>query len=182
MPNYRRAITPGGTFFFTVVTYRRRLLFDHAKARHILRETVREVPSNSPFIIDAWVLLPDHLHCIWTLPPDDTDFSLRWNRIKSTFSNRAKPLFHVEQWLNDSQRNHRESTIWQRRFWEHQIRNEEEYRIYMEYIHYNPVKHGWVPQVVDWPFSTFHRSVRAGVYPVGWGGQRDEIAPRGFGE
>ncbi|ADW18511.1 hypothetical protein Despr_2370 [Desulfobulbus propionicus DSM 2032] len=170
MPNYRRAITPGGTFFFTVVTYRRRLLFDHPEARRILRQTVREVQSRYPFIIDAWVLLPDHLHCIWTLPPDDADFSLRWNRIKSTFSKQAKSLFHNEQWVSDSQRKHRESTIWQRRFWEHRIRNEDEYRIGTDYIHYNPVKHGWANQVADWPFSTFHRSVRAGIYPVdlGW--------------
>lgn len=182
MPNYRRADVPGGTFFFTVVTYRRRLLFEHPEARRILRETVLSVQCKHPFTIDAWVLLPDHLHCIWTLPPEDADFSLRWNRIKSTFSKQAKPLFHNEHRLSDSQRKHWETTIWQRRFWEHHIRNDEEYQIYMDYIHFNPVKHGWAKQVADWPFSTFHRYVQAGVYPIDWGGQSEEVFPAGIGE
>lgn len=181
MPNYRRAETQGGTFFFTVVTYRRRLLFDHAEARQILREAVQEVRKRHPFTIDAWVVLPDHMHCIWTLPPDYANFSLRWNRIKSIFSHRAKSSFHVDDWMSDSRRKHREATIWQRRFWEHQIRNEAEYQIFMDYTHYNPVKHGWVQQVADWPFSTFHRYVGA-VYPQDWGGQKEEYARNQFGE
>ena len=182
MPNYRRAQTQGGTFFFTVVTYRRRLLFDHAEARRILREVIFEIRTRHPFAIDAWVVLPDHMHCIWTLPPDDANFSLRWNRIKSTFSKRTKSLFHVEEWLNASQQKHRESTIWQRRFWEHQIKDDAEYRVYMDYSHYNPVKHGWVAKVADWPFSTFHRHVEAGVYPQDWGGQAEESDRQQFGE
>ena len=182
MPNYRRADTPGGTFFFTAVTYRRRLLFDHPEARHILWETVQEVRGEHPFTIDAWVMLPDHMRCIWTLPLDDADFSLRWNRIKSTLSKRSKSLFHVDEWMNDSRRKHREATIWQRRFREHQIRDEAEYQVYMDYTHYNPVKHGWVHRMADWPFSTFHRYVEAGSYPVDWGGQEQETARNQFGE
>jgi len=143
MPNYRRADFPGGTFFFTVVTLKRRPLFHNAEARSILADVVREVRTRHPFTINAWVLLPDHLHCIWTLPTTDADFSLRWNLIKSGFSKRSKYLFHVESWLNTSRKTHRESTIWQRRFWEHHIINETEYRAYMDYIHFNPVKHGW---------------------------------------
>jgi putative transposase len=174
MANYRRARAPGGTFFFTVVTYRRRPLFDRPESRDMLREVVREVRRRHPFTIDAWVLLPEHMHCIWTLPGEGSDFSMRWSLIKSGFSKRAKSLYHVDEWMNDSRQKHRETTIWQRRFWEHQIRDEEEYRVYMDYTYFNPVKHGLVKRVVDWPFSTFHRYVRLGVYPESWGGEMHE--------
>jgi putative transposase len=182
MANYRRVVAPGGTFFFTVVTYRRRLLFDQPESRQILREVVREVQARYPFAIDAWVLLPEHMHCIWTLPEKSSNFSLRWNLIKSRFSKRAKPLFHIKEWMNDSRRKHREITIWQRRFWEHQIKDDREYQIYMDYTHFNPVKHGLVERVVDWPFSTFHRYVKLGVYAEGWGGKTEEATECGFGE
>ena len=170
MSNYRRAITPGGTFFFTVVTYRRRHLFEQPENRQILREVVQTVRQRHPFIINAWVLLPEHMHCIWTLPQENSDFSVRWSLIKSGFSRRAKAFCHLEEWMNDSKRKHRETTIWQRRFWEHQIRSDDEYQTYMDYTHFNPVKHGLVQQVVDWPYSTFHRSVKQGLYPENWGG------------
>lgn len=182
MPNYRRADTAGGTYFFTVVTFRRRHLFNSAEARKILGDVVRDIRASHPFTVDAWVLLPDHLHCMWTLPPDDAAFSLRWNRIKSTFSKRCKHLFHVDAWMNESRRKHRESSIWQRRFWEHQIRSEQEYRIYIDYIHYNPVKHGWGQKVADWPFSTFHQYVRSGVYSLDWGWKQPNVAANAFGE
>jgi putative transposase len=182
MPNYRRSDYAGGTFFFTVVTFQRRHLFHRAEARNILGKVVRETQSRHPFTINGWVLLPDHLHCIWTLPPKDAEFSLRWNLIKSSFSKQSKPLFHIESRMNASRRKHRESTIWQRRFWEHQIRNADEYRIYMDYIHFNPVKHGWVQQVADWPFSTFHQYVGSGIYPPDWGGQKVRFAKQHFGE
>lgn len=177
MPNYRRAKTPGWTFFFTVVTYRRRLLFHKAEARQLLHEAVEKVRHRHPFTIDAWVLLPEHMHCIWTLPEESADFSIRWNLIKAGFSKRAKSLFHVEAWVNASRRKHRESTMWQRRFWEHQIRDDEEYRVYMDYIHFNPVKHGWVARVVDWPHSTFHRYVRLGVYTLKTGEAEQTLTP-----
>jgi len=170
MANYRRARVPGGTFFFTVVTFRRRPLFAQTEHRQILREAVQLVRQRHPFTVNAWVLLPEHMHCVWTLPAGDSDFSMRWGLIKSGFSRHAKGLCHREEWMSDSKRKRRETTIWQRRFWEHQIRSDEEYQIYMDYTHFNPVKHGLVARVADWPFSTFHRYVKLGVYPEDWGG------------
>jgi len=170
MANYRRARVPGGIFFFTVVTFRRRPLFAQPEHRQILREAVQVVRQRHPFTVNAWVLLPEHMHCVWTLPAGDSDFSTRWSLIKSGFSRRAKASCHLEHWMSDSKRKHRETTIWQRRFWEHQIRSNEEYQIYMDYTHFNPVKHGLVARVADWPYSTFHRYVKLGVYPEDWGG------------
>ncbi len=138
--------------------------------KQALREAINDVRQRHPFSIDAWVLLPEHLHCIWTLPEGCSGFSLRWSLIKSGFSKRTKVLFHVTEWINDSRRHHRESTIWQRRFREHLIRDEDEYRACMDYIHYNPVKHGHVRRVIEWPYSTFHRYVQLGIYPEHWGG------------
>ncbi len=169
MVNYRRADIPGGTYFFTVVTYKRRKIFTIPEARTLLREAVYKVRGQYPFTIDAWVLLPDHLHCIWTLPPGDNDFSGRWGRIKAGFSKRAKPLLHDKSLLAKSRISKRESTIWQRRFWEHAICDEADLRTHMDYIHYNPVKHGLVQQVCDWPYSTFHRLVVEGIYSHDWG-------------
>jgi putative transposase len=182
MANYRRARTPGGTFFFTVVTYRRRLLFNTQESRDILREVIQDVRQRHPFTIDSWVLLPEHIHCIWTLPEENFDFSMRWSLIKSGFSKRAKTLYHIDEWMNDSKQKHRETTIWQRRFWEHQIRDEDEYQVYMDYIHFNPVKHGLVKRVIDWPYSTFHRYVRLGIYPDNWGCGMQELPEHGVGE
>ena len=116
---YHRARTPGGSCFFTVVTFRRQPLLAHPESRRILREIVRETRGKYPFVIDAWVLLPEHMHCIWTLPPGDADYSTRWGIIKSGFSNQARELFRRPEWISPSKSKHRESTIWQRRFWEH---------------------------------------------------------------
>jgi putative transposase len=182
MPRYRRTKHPGGTFFFTVVTYRRRPLFDQEDARRILREIIQKVRKAHPFTIDAWVLLPDHMHCVWTLPHGDDRFSMRWSQIKSLFSKRAKDQYHVKEWMNASKRKHRETTIWQRRFWEHQIRDGRDYAAHIDYIHYNPVKHGRVERVRDWQFSTFHRYVRLGVYPGGWAGVNTKRMDERFGE
>jgi putative transposase len=102
MPRYRRTEHLGGTFFFTVVTYRRRPLFAQTEARDLLRKSIYGVQQAHPFVIDAWVLLPDHMHCIWTLPAGDGDFSMRWRLIKSIFTREAKPLYHVFAWMNDS--------------------------------------------------------------------------------
>jgi len=170
MPRYRRADTPGGTYFFTVVTYRRREVLTKPESRRILREVITAVKQQHPFNVDAWVLLPDHMHSIWTLPPGDKEFSKRWGMIKAGFSKRAKILLHRDEWMNASKAKRRECTIWQRRFWEHQIRNEDDYRRHMDYLHYNPVKHGLVERVIDWPYSTFHRYVQNGVYAEDWCG------------
>ena len=182
MPTFIRSEKPGGTFFFTVVTYRRRQILTKPDSRLILREVISEVRQEHPFIVVAWVLLPDHLHCIWTLPEGDGDFSKRWGLIKAGFSRKVKPLLHRTAWMTDSKERHRENTIWQRRFWEHQIRNEDDLDTHLNYIHYNPVKHGSVENVADWPYSTFHRYVRQGLYPVNWGENLASKADINFGE
>jgi putative transposase len=182
MPTFIRSEKPGGTFFFTVVTYRRRRILTKPDSRLILREVISGVRREYPFIVDAWVLLPDHLHCIWTLPEGEGDFSKRWGLIKAGFSRRAKPLLHKAAWMTDSKERHRENTIWQRRFWEHQIRDEADLHRHLDYIHYNPVKHGLVERVLDWPHSTFHRYVKQGLYPVNWGENITSELGLSFGE
>jgi putative transposase len=115
------------------------------------------------------VVLPDHLHCLWTLPPGDADYSRRWKAIKTAFA-KAIPR---DELLSDVRRVKHERGIWQRRFWEHTVRDERDYAAHMDYIHFNPVKHGWVTQVADWAYSSFHRHVQMGNYPVDWGGGAD---------
>jgi putative transposase len=183
MPNYRRVRIPGVTYFFTVVTYKRRKILTIPESRQMLRAVINEVRQQCPFTICGWVLLPDHIHCIWTLPENDGNYSKRWGMIKAGFSKRAKNLFHRDEWLTDTKRKYRESTIWQRRFWEHMIRDEDDFRRHMDYLHWNPVKHGLVKCVKDWPYSTFHRFVKNGFYPKDWGGdEMDEITDANFGE
>ena len=165
MPNYRRNRVPGGTYFFTVNLLERKLslLTDHIDA---LRTAVRQVRAKKlPFHIDAWVVLPNHLHCMWTLPPDDTDYSSRWKAIKIAF---AKLLPATEN-LSRVRRAKGERGIWQRRFWEHTIRNDRDYSAHMDYVHYNPVKYGLVARVSEWTYSSFHCCVEAGFYPTDWG-------------
>jgi len=168
MPRYTRAKQSGGTFFFTLVTYRRRPILTSERARAALRGSVTAVRQEHPFEVVAWVLLPDHLHCIWQLPEGDQDYSKCWGMIKSGFSKQMKSELLREDWLSASRRRHRESSIWQRRFWEHQVRDDDDLRSHLEYIHYNPVKHGLVTRVADWPWSTFHRYVRDGIYTRDW--------------
>ena len=152
-------------FFFTVNLLNRR---SDLLVRHIdlLRETVRATRSRHPFHIDAWVVLPDHMHCVWTLPDGDADFALRWKVIKFAFARRL-PKTEV---LTATQRPRGERGIWQRRYWEHMIRDERDYRHHVDYVHRNPLKHGLVERLVDWPYSSFHRAIGAGVYPVNWCG------------
>lgn len=123
------------------------------------------------------VVLPEHLHCLWRLPPGDADFSTRWKKIKAAFS-RAQPKTELR---SASRAAKGERGIWQRRFWEHAVRDEADWRRHVDYIHFNPVKHGHVPRVADWPYSTFHDYVRRGLYPVDWGGGVPEDGDR-FGE
>jgi len=179
MSYYRRAKTTGASYFFTVVSYRRRDILCDTRVREALRKAIAEVRNKSPFTIDAWVLLPDHLHCIWTLPPNDADFSSRWGRIKRLVSMDCGNVYHRDEWMTTSKKKHRESMIWQRRFWEHQIRDEKDFNHHMDYIHYNPVKHGISRRVVDWPYSTFHRYVKNGIYPSNWGGNGIEFVDIG---
>ena len=175
MPNYRRAFVQGGCWFFTVnlLDRRSRHLIDHIAA---LREATQRAQSRHPFTIDAMVVLPDHLHAVWTLPTDDTDFSLRWRLIKIAVAqaiSKSEPRSAVRVARG-------ERGIWQRRFWEHLIRNDEDFRRHVEYCYINPVKHGLVGRVRDWPHSSFHRDVREGLFPEDWAG---DTSPSGdFGE
>jgi putative transposase len=114
------------------------------------------------------------MHCIWTLPADDADFSRRWSEIKRRVSNAIGGEFLTPAMLTESRTKRRESTIWQRRFWEHVIRNERDLMRHLDYIHFNPVKHGYVTRAIDWPYSTFRRYVRDGIYPSDWGGAADQ--------
>ena len=186
MPNYRRAHAKGGTFFFTVVSYQRRPILCKDDIRGALRGAVRVVQSERPFYIDAWVLLPDHLHCVWTLPSDDSDFSTRWAMIKryvtkSTVGCVSRTVIDGAQSAPYTRAKRNEGLVWQRRFWEHTVRNQQDLKRCVDYVHWNPVKHGHVSNVTDWPFSTFHQYVRRGVYAQDWGGSIT-IEERGFGE
>jgi putative transposase len=167
MSNYRRSYCQAGTYFFTVVAYDRRPIFCEPIFRTALRNAIKETQLELPFDIDAWVLLPDHLHCIWTLPSNDDNFSIRWAKIKRNVTKQCSCL-HSQQLMTPSKYKRKESTLWQRRFWEHQIRSEQDFAHHADYIHYNPVKHGYVKQVADWQYSTFHRYVKQGFYPQNW--------------
>jgi putative transposase len=175
MPNYRRAFVSGGCWFFTsnLLDRSRTLLTDHIDA---LREGTRRAQQAFPFHIDAVVVLPDHIHCIWTLPVGDGDFSMRWRLIKQHFSRSIRP----EERLDAVRQRRGERGIWQRRFWEHLIRDEDDYARHVEYCYINPVKHGLVTRVSEWPHSSFHRDVAAGIFPADWGG--DFNMPGEFGE
>ena len=170
MPDYRRAWCPGGTWFFTVNLLERHgndLLTRHV---NVLREAVRVVRQRYPFIIHGWVVLPDHLHCVIELPPNDTNFSTRWRLIKIGFS---KALPRTER-LSSVRQRRGERGIWQRRYWEHRIRDDADFQAHMDYVHINPVKHGLVTRVAQWPHSTFHRLVEQGIYPADWAGGNEE--------
>ena len=165
MTDYRRNRLEGGTYFFTVNLLDRR---SDLLVRSIddLRSAVRLSLTVAPYHIDAWVVLPDHLHCVWTLPNGDADFSSRWRAIKARFSRSIDP----GEDRSSSRISRGERGIWQRRFWEHTIRDDRDYAAHLDYIHFNPVKHGLVPEPRLWPFSTFHRDVSRGLYPATWGG------------
>ncbi len=168
MVNYRRNLVPGGSYFFTANLRDRssRLLTEHAA---LLRDALMAVKRRQPFHTNAIVILPDHLHTIWTLPEGDDDYPARWKAIKSVFTRAAiKAGAQIE-------RNARgECALWQRRYWEHTIADEEDYRKHVDYIHFNPVKHGWAKYVKDWPHSSFHRYVRQGILSLDWAGGGEE--------
>jgi len=170
MPNYRRSFIAGGCFFFTVTLRDRRstLLTDHIE---LLRRCVRTVRRAHPFAIDAWVVLPDHMHCIWTLPNGAIDYPTRWRLIKLLFS---RDLPNISE-RSSCQVARREKGIWQRRYWEHTIRNELDFNHHVDYVHVNPVKHGFVTRVSDWPYSTFHRFVKAGILSSDWGSDISDL-------
>jgi len=172
---YRRSDVAGGTYFFTVNLQNRnhttlideidllRLVFSSTKTRH-------------PFEIEAMVVLPDHLHCIWTLPPDEHDFAKRWRVIKAAFSRGIAKSNSV----NEGEVRRRERGIWQRRYWEHLIRDDTDYVRHIDYIHFNPVKHGYVNRASDWPYSSIQRYIRSGDIDSDWGVSNEFVGT--FGE
>ncbi len=164
--DYRRLWHAGGTYFFTINLLKRHnnhLLVENIDA---IKNAINRVKQYHPFIIHAWVILPEHMHCIIELPKDDHDFATRIRLIKIYFS---KAIPKTER-LSATRKRRGERGIWQRRYWEHVIRNQADFNAHMDYVHINPVKHGWVEQVKDWPHSTFHHCVKQGIYPEDWGG------------
>jgi putative transposase len=171
---YRRADVAGGTYFFTVNLADRssRLLVEHIDE---LRAAVKVVKKRHPFEILAWVVLPEHMHAIWTLPDGDGDFSGRWALIKSGFS---RALARKEA-ISPSRTARRERGIWQRRYWEHLIRNEIDLQRHVDYVHINPVKHGYVKRAADWPHSSIHRHIERGWLAEDWACEPDAIGSVG---
>ncbi len=164
MVRYRRNFAPGGTYFFTVTLADRTssALVDHVSA---LRTAIRVARHERPFTIEAIVILPEHLHCIWTLPPGDADFSGRWRRIKAHFTHRL-----VSAGVPVARHRNGEYALWQRRFWEHTIRDEIDFARHVDYVHFNPVKHKLVSEAIKWPYSSFRLYVRRGLKPADWAG------------
>ena len=166
MPNYRRDYS-GTAWFFTVVTYSRRPILVDSYARDALRAAMRDCRSRYPFRIDAWVLLPDHLHAVWTLPGFDRDYSRRWSIIKRGFTQQLIKRTAIDAYGFDVCQS---VPIWQQRFWAHRINDERDFEHHVNYVHINPLRHGLVERVVDWPWSSFHRFVDRHMYSKDWGG------------
>ncbi|APZ95342.1 REP-associated tyrosine transposase [Fuerstiella marisgermanici] len=170
MADYRRWLVPGGTFFFTVVTYARRPILITDDGRRFLRNAIRSVQARHPFSLIATVLLPDHWHLVMQLPPRDDRYSLRMKQIKAEFSEQWLKAGHSEAPVTAFQRKRGERGIWQTRFWEHSVRDEMDLERCADYIHWNPRKHRLVDRVRDWRWSSFHRFVALGHYNIDWGG------------
>jgi len=171
MSRYRRANVPGGSYFFTVVTERRQRILTEPDVRAALREAIRTVRETLPFQIDGWVLLPDHLHAIWTLPEGDADFPTRWRLIKRHVTRVCGPAYMREDYLTARRMTKHCGTLWQHRYWEHLLCDDQDFRKHLDYLHGNPLKHGLVQRLVDWPWSSFHRWRARGIYPHDWGGE-----------
>jgi putative transposase len=170
MSHYRRVRIQGGSYFFTVNLSDRRstLLTDE---HDLLKKSLQSIKRKHPFKLHGWVVLPDHLHCIWTLPAKDTDYPGRWREIKKAFTNACRNKYRTFP-----------AQLWQPRFWEHTIRNQTDFKNHFDYIHFNPVKHGYVEQVKNWPYSSFHYFVKAGMYIENWGGDIKPISMPDAGE
>jgi len=157
--DYRRVWQPGGCYFFTIVTHQRQAILVETEILDYLRQAFNHIRIKRPFTIDAIVVLPDHLHCIWRLPENDVDYATRWRLIKHFVTHK----------INQNCINMSTSKLWQKRYWEHCLRDENDWRNHMDYIHYNPVKHGYVTSPMEWPYSSFLKSVEKGLYDKNWG-------------
>jgi len=164
--HYRRVYIEGGCYFFTVVTEKRRKIFSEDDNVKRLRAAFKTVMQKRPFVIDAAVVLPDHLHFIWTLPEYDSDYSTRWRLIKSAFTKQCPDKFIVQ---NANRKKKKQQELWQHREWEHCLRDERDFQQHIDYIHYNPVKHGLVKRATDWQYSSIHRYIKSGMLDKNWG-------------
>jgi putative transposase len=168
VPNYRRLPVEGGEYFLTIVTHERRPILRDATARRLLREAIREVRRLRPFEIVAIVLLPDHFHWLIALPPGDADFSGRVRAVKHAFTKAYLAAGGSEGAFSLSRVRHRQRGVWQKRFHDHVIRDDRDFVRHVEYIHYNPVKHGYAASPHGWPWSSLHRYVRMGWVEPEW--------------
>jgi putative transposase len=171
---YRRSRIAGATYFFTVVAHERRPVLVGPRVLSALRAAFRREQAAGHLSLDAIVVLPDHLHCIWTTPADSADFPGAWRRIKAAVSRACADK--LEGSLNPSRRAKGERGLWQRRYWEHAVRDEDDLRRHLDYVHFNPVRHGYVATPAAWPHSSFRRFVRRGLYPESWSADPGEIA------
>ncbi|MFC5459405.1 REP-associated tyrosine transposase [Massilia niabensis] len=172
MSRYFRPLA-GSTYFFTIVAHQRRPIFCNPAIRSSLAQAIQCVRDTRPFVVDAWVLLPDHMHCIWTLPEGDVDYATRWLVLKRYVSLDVGRRLQESAFMDPSEHHRREANLWQRQFWEHQIRDDSDFDRHMDYVHFDPVKHRHVERVRDWPHSTFHRHVREGTYAMDWNGSAE---------
>ncbi len=169
MPNYIRFHVPNACYFFTVITCDRNPILTLESSRDCLHDAFQTVRRKYPFTIEGIVVLPNHIHTLWAMPEGDSNYSLRWNLIKNRFTRLYSKDHSTEKSLPLSRIKKREKGIWQRRFWEHMIRNEDDFIKHLNYIHYNPVKHGYVQNPRDWRWPSFHRYVKLGWYEDDWG-------------
>ena len=169
MPDYRRWYVPGGTYFFTLVTANRQPILCGDAARRFLRKALETVREKRPIDLVAIVLLPDHLHTIWTLPVGDTDYPTRLRRMKEEFTVSYLAEGGTEAATSRSRKEKKERGVWQKRYWEHTVKDEEDLKRCVDYVHWNPKKHGLVANVRDWPWSSFHRYIELGEYTRDWG-------------
>jgi putative transposase len=183
MPEYRRIFVPGGTYFFTVITYHRQPLFLNPNYCRIYRKAVLSIAEKHPFEEVAYCILPDHIHTIWTMPEHDSDYPLRWQAIKGSFTRWIQIMDGRRPIQNSSHLKRREAAVWQRRYWEHLIFDDRDFDYHMDYIHYNPVALGLVNRPIDWKWSSFLRFVEAEYYESDWGENEPPKLPKiSFGE
>ncbi len=177
MPEYRRIKEDGGIYFFTVVTYQRLPILTPEPCREILHQAWQDTQNRFPFETIAVCLLPDHIHAIWKLPEGDANYSLRWREIKRLFTKTYLQNIGPGEERNESRQKRGEAAIWQRRFWEHTIIEEVDLENHIDYIHFNPIKHGYVKKASEWQWSSFKRFVQKGVYDMDWiGGEEGRLS------